>query len=131
MTDATGCVGAATVTVKPGDTAELYYNASDRHKSFQGYRVFKYNTSFAFINVSISNTGKCNNGALKKFCSERATFEKLNETHLILTIANTTESDSGCYAVGHLFGGFADNDKEWKGLNVKLNIEHGKEVNNH
>lgn len=116
-----------TVYVKSGQAAELFYHKANRTHldHFKGYRVFKDNTSFAYMNNG-SQTGNCSNSQLADFCSKKVEFRVYNATDLRLKINETSVNDSGCYAVEYRYEGLLSDHKHVIRLNVTLIVKEGK-----
>ena len=95
-----------------GETAKLFWRRSEREhlKEFRQYRAWKEEISFAII-INGSQTARCLDDILKKFCLTKVKFQVWNETHLLLTINNSSYDDSGDYSVEHVFEGLVGNNK--------------------
>lgn len=108
-------------TCTVGETAKFLWLRSDREhlKEFRQYRAWKDNITFAKIDNG-TQTSSCLNDILKTFCLTKVQFQVWNETHLLLSIKNTTYDDSGDYGVEQVFAGLENN---YKANAVSLKIQ--------
>lgn len=110
------------VTVHVGEDAKLLFcrSANDTSKHFRGYRVWKNEDTNIFITLSSAiGTGNCTeNATLREFCTSRTVFSAHNQTHLLLKIKHTIQSDEGLYGVGTVFKNLSANHLEKTNLSV-------------
>ena len=131
MTVNAGGDDSKVVTVNSGETAKLLYPVppNEQSENFQGYRAYKDNRLFAYMNKSL-RTGSCTtDNGLKDFCLEKMKFQKWNETVILLKIINTSVNDSGYYAVEYRFKNLTKDHKEERELIVNKTLKvNGKEI---
>lgn len=103
-----------------GETAKLLWRRSEREhfKEFRQYRAWKEEISFATI-INGSQTARCLDDILKTFCLTKVKFQVWNETHLLLSIKNSSYDDSGDYSVEHVFEGLEGNHKSKVSLKIQ------------
>ena len=72
------------------------------------YRVI---TSWSYLRQRL-------NATLREFCTSRTVFSAHNQTHLLLKIKHTIQSDEGLYGVGTVFENLSANHLEKTNLSV-------------
>ena len=113
-----------TVTVNSGVDAKLFYNRSNHEndKHFTGYRAYALSQLFASIKKTGSE-GVCV-GPKKAIClTGKAVFKKVNQSLLMIKIANVAVNDSGKYVVVAVFSDIHNDTDTEKCLQVHhLNV---------
>lgn len=109
--------GSQVYTCTIGETAKLLFHRSDREhfREFKLYRAWKDNVPFAIIE---NGTAVCSNDILITFCQTKVLI-RMNKTHLLLEIKNTSYDDSGNYSVVHVFREMERNHKDTMLLKIQ------------